>query len=224
MIRPLHLSFFLALGLVMAAPALSEAQESKKFPTHPQSNVQAKRPSQLQAKRQGELQAKTQGMGFDAMIQSLSSPATLTRGNDSTSVSLDLDIHFASGTADLLPQAKSQLATLARALESGTLKGKAFQVVGHTDAEGGAAYNKELSARRAQAVKNHLVRSYGIDGARLRTKGMGEDQLKNPLAPNAITNRRVEITLLGNAQLGVMPSREARGQDTRGQEIPAWLK
>ena len=158
---------------------------------------------------QMESPGKDQTVGFDAMIQGLSPKAKLRSAKDGSNSTIELDIHFASGTATLLPQAKSQLAALARALQSGTLAKESFQVVGHTDAEGAAAYNRALSAKRAEAVKNHLVRTYGIEAARLVTKGMGEDQLKNPLAPNAITNRRVEITLLGNAPAAVMPVKKS---------------
>ena len=156
-----------------------------------------------------QMESSGKAVGFDALIQGLSPTAQVRQTKDGSSPTIELDIHFASGTATLLPQAKSQLAALARVLQSDTLAKKSFQVVGHTDAEGGAEYNRALSAKRAEAVKNHLVRTYGIEAARLVTKGMGEDQLKNPLAPNAITNRRVEITLLGNAPAAVIPVKKS---------------
>jgi len=57
-------------------------------------------------------------------------------------------------------------------------------------------YNLALSQRRANAVRDHLVRR-GYPAARLHGKGMGEGR---PIANNATSegranNRRVEIVL-----------------------------
>jgi outer membrane protein OmpA-like peptidoglycan-associated protein len=73
-----------------------------------------------------------------------------------------------------------------------------FQVEGHTDSDGGAAYNLGLSQRRAQAVVDDLVAHHGIARARLVPKGFG---LTKPVASNATAggkalNRRVELLRL----------------------------
>lgn len=65
---------------------------------------------------------------------------------------------------------------------------------GHTCNIGGAKYNEGLSSRRAEAVKKYLVEKFGIDAARLSTKGYG---FTRPVASNATKagrqkNRRVE--------------------------------
>lgn len=67
-------------------------------------------------------------------------------------------------------------------------------IEGHTDDVGGDAYNKALSEKRADAVKDWLVRQ-GIDGERLRSEGKGAS---SPIASNATDigraqNRRVEL-------------------------------
>ncbi len=67
-------------------------------------------------------------------------------------------------------------------------------VEGNTDSVGGEAYNQKLSERRAEAVKDVLVKS-GIDGDRVSTVGNGESK---PIAPNdteegRAKNRRVSI-------------------------------
>jgi outer membrane protein OmpA-like peptidoglycan-associated protein len=69
-------------------------------------------------------------------------------------------------------------------------------VTGHTDNTGSAAYNQDLSERRATAVVS-VLRSAGVSGSRLRTIGAGESQ---PIASNASAsgrsmNRRVDITI-----------------------------
>jgi outer membrane protein OmpA-like peptidoglycan-associated protein len=74
---------------------------------------------------------------------------------------------------------------------------KKMRVDGHTDNVGPAAFNQDLSQRRAQAVVDYLV-SKGIDPARLSAKGFGLDR---PIANNATAlgrakNRRVECAIL----------------------------
>jgi outer membrane protein OmpA-like peptidoglycan-associated protein len=69
------------------------------------------------------------------------------------------------------------------------------KIVGHTDADGADAANLDLSKRRAASVKAELVKSFGVNGDRLITDGMGEGQ---PIAPNTTAankalNRRVEF-------------------------------
>lgn len=69
------------------------------------------------------------------------------------------------------------------------------KIVGHTDGDGDAAANLALSQKRAGAVRDALVREFGIDGTRLLTDGKGATQ---PLGPNTTTagkaqNRRVEF-------------------------------
>ncbi len=72
------------------------------------------------------------------------------------------------------------------------------KIVGHTDSDGADAANLDLSKRRAASVKNELVKSFGVNGDRLVTDGMGESQ---PVAPNdtpanKALNRRVEFIKL----------------------------
>lgn len=68
-------------------------------------------------------------------------------------------------------------------------------IVGHTDSDGTAAHNLELSQRRAAAVKNYLV-THGIDGSRLQSdgKGMTQPVAGNDTEAGKAKNRRVEFT------------------------------
>ncbi len=70
-----------------------------------------------------------------------------------------------------------------------------ISIQGHTDSDGDDAYNKDLSERRAAAVKDYLVETFDIDPDRLQTAGFGESQ---PVADNSTPegkqqNRRVEL-------------------------------
>ena len=69
-------------------------------------------------------------------------------------------------------------------------------VTGHADKSGSDAYNMALSLRRANNVKDELVRD-GVPAASIVVVGRGESQ---PLVPTADgvrepQNRRVEIVL-----------------------------
>ena len=73
-----------------------------------------------------------------------------------------------------------------------------IEIGGHTDSDGDAAYNRQLSQERVDMVKKALV-EFGLDGSRFTTKGYGESK---PLVPNdspenKAKNRRVEFIIIG---------------------------
>jgi outer membrane protein OmpA-like peptidoglycan-associated protein len=74
------------------------------------------------------------------------------------------------------------------------------EISGHTDAYGKWDYNKQLSQKRAEAVKDYLTKK-GIDTRRIKAVGYGETK---PLASNddeddgRELNRRVEFKVLNN--------------------------
>jgi len=79
--------------------------------------------------------------------------------------------------------------------------GLRLAIIGHTDDTGTEAENDVLSLRRAQAVKNYLMKQ-GIDGTRLETRAMGS---RAPMASNEspsgrALNRRTELLVLGEGE------------------------
>jgi outer membrane protein OmpA-like peptidoglycan-associated protein len=66
--------------------------------------------------------------------------------------------------------------------------------VGHTDNQGNKAKNKQLSADRAEAVKNFLVEK-GISESRITTSGMGDSKpvASNKTPEGRAQNRRIEF-------------------------------
>jgi len=71
------------------------------------------------------------------------------------------------------------------------------EIIGHTDAEGSAEYNLELSKNRALAVVNYLEEK-GILPDRLLIKGKGETEILNQKKGAAGKNRRVEFRIISN--------------------------
>jgi len=70
-------------------------------------------------------------------------------------------------------------------------------IVGHTDAVGSDAYNKKLSFRRAEAVKNWMV-AKGISARRMSVAGKGEIEPidSNETNDGRANNRRIEFRVL----------------------------
>lgn len=102
-------------------------------------------------------------------------------------------IYFDSGSDRIRPESTPTLKEIGDMLKQHPdLK---LTIEGHTDDVGAADANKQLSERRASAVKSFLVTSYAIDAARLQSSGIGSAK---PLAPNTTAegrqqNRRVEL-------------------------------
>ncbi|MBT8122115.1 MAG: OmpA family protein [Gammaproteobacteria bacterium] len=68
------------------------------------------------------------------------------------------------------------------------------QVAGHTDSQGEAVYNKDLSQRRSASVVDYLV-GKGVASDNLQPAGFGEEQpvADNGSAEGRAENRRVEL-------------------------------
>jgi outer membrane protein OmpA-like peptidoglycan-associated protein len=128
-------------------------------------------------------------------------PETLTRQikkkTDLTSSpkKLSMQINFEFNSARLTPAGRRALQPVAEALASNELRDKYFVIEGHTDAKGKASYNLSLSKRRAQTVKQYLVKQFAMEPSHLSTVGKGSSELLNSAAPYAPENRRVVIAL-----------------------------
>lgn len=118
----------------------------------------------------------------------------LTELRQNRSVSLN-NLLFDVNSDILLPESRDQIFEIAMMLrEDETLQ---LEIVGHTDSDGGAHYNLDLSKRRAAAVVRALVEGFDIDAPRLGSsgKGLSEPVATNDTADGKAQNRRVELRL-----------------------------
>ena len=113
--------------------------------------------------------------------------------------SVPADVLFAFDSATLRPEASVALQQTLAAIRQ-SIPYPAIRVEGNTDSIGTAAYNAQLSLRRAQAVARFLV-GQGIPQAAITEAGNGASR---PVAPNTqpngqdnpqgrASNRRVDL-------------------------------
>jgi outer membrane protein OmpA-like peptidoglycan-associated protein len=110
-------------------------------------------------------------------------------------ITLSGSVLFASAKWDLLPGARVKLNEVADALSKQDPLSK-IVVEGHTDSQGGVAYNQDLSQHRAQAVLEYLV-SRGVASDRVSAQGYGftRSVADNTSPEGRANNRRVEIVV-----------------------------
>ncbi|MGY3942745.1 OmpA family protein [Aeromonas tecta] len=103
---------------------------------------------------------------------------------------------FANNVGALNPNTRQVVEKLGKALLDVGLN--RVRVDGHTDANGEAGYNQQLSLKRAQSVADVLV-SVGMPQANLDIRGRGEEApiADNGSAAGRAENRRVAI-IIGN--------------------------
>jgi outer membrane protein OmpA-like peptidoglycan-associated protein len=107
-------------------------------------------------------------------------------------------IYFDFNRATIKPESEPALKEMAAALLAQPRR--AIRIEGHTDNIGSDSYNDDLSLRRANAVKETLVRDFGVNESMLSTIGYGE---RRPLESNdtlagRARNRRVELVCAGS--------------------------
>lgn len=134
----------------------------------------------------------------DAMVSHLTKdiPADLTVA--ARRPHLDLDIKFDFDSAELNRDGIEQLDTAGEALNDPRLSSHRFMLGGHTDDRGGAAYNRDLSKRRAESARKYLIEKHGVSPDRLETAGFGSDHPKDDSkTPEARKrNRRVVLEMI----------------------------
>ncbi len=131
--------------------------------------------------------------------------------DDTLKLTVDSEVSFDFGKADIKPTFRSSLDKLAQLIIK--YDRTIVHVVGHTDNIGSDGFNQNLSEERALRVGDYLA-SYGVPRQRLRTEGRGEREPRasNDTEAGRQLNRRVEVF--------VKPVVE--GQEQRAYESPRY--
>ena len=104
------------------------------------------------------------------------------------------NILYSTASAELSEDAKFVLDQFVKFLISNP--GVKVTIQGHTDDEGNATTNKNLSERRAKGVMDYIV-SKGVKANRLKSEGHGESKPKVPnnSPENRAQNRRTDFLI-----------------------------
>lgn len=157
-----------------------------------QGQVMQTQEEKLAAEREARLAAEKRAAQAAADLAKFASVKEEARG---MVITLSGGVLFASGKAELLPAAQLKLNSVAEALTQQDPDSK-MVVEGHTDSQGGQAFNQDLSQRRAQTVRDYLV-GRGIAADRVTSQGFGFSRsvADNKSPEGRANNRRVEIVV-----------------------------
>lgn len=133
----------------------------------------------------------------DVKFKEITVPGLTVRGDSTYNVySMEETVLFETNKSTIKPTAAASLQQVVGSINQryGTRK---IRVMGFADSRGDKSYNRELSAQRAEAVKDYLVNNSKIAADRVSVEPMGESQ---PVATNATPagrqeNRRVELVV-----------------------------
>ncbi len=146
----------------------------------------------LQSEQQRRMDAEKRAAQAAADLAKFASVKQEARG---MVITLSGGVLFVTAKSELMPGAQTKLNDVAEALTKQD-PDSTILVEGHTDSQGAAAMNQELSQKRADAVRTYLI-SRGISADRITATGLGPSR---PMADNAspegrANNRRVEIVV-----------------------------
>ncbi len=116
----------------------------------------------------------------------------------------DEDAYFAFDSAQIRQEDHGVLKQLVTCFETGPLKGRTMQLVGHCDPRGSDEYNMVLGGRRAESVKQFLA-GEGLTKSQMDTSTRGELDARGHDEATWAKDRRVDVMLAGS-KMGLGPS------------------
>ncbi len=124
-------------------------------------------------------------------------------------VEISMQLGFRSGSSEILPVHYQELAKVGNFMKQ--YPDTKVVIEGHTDSQGAAIFNEQLSLRRADSVRLYLINAYNLNPGRISAKGYGEYQ---PVADNNTQqgrsqNRRVVAVIKASVIKAV--EKEQRG-------------
>lgn len=140
----------------------------------------------------GILAGGSVGLYLDKQAKDLEKVAEVKRTENGLLVQMKGDILFDTDSAVAKEDSVERLGKVGDILAK--YSDDRVRVEGHTDSQGSAKHNEDLSMRRAQTVREVLV-GRGVQPAQITALGMGETRpiADNKTAAGRAQNRRVEL-------------------------------
>ncbi len=152
---------------------------------------------------EGPIESQTEGLqiaeavaqitGFPVVVNALQIPS---RKNEALKKIDQTSLYFGKGAWQLNGRQKARLDSLLPYLK--IFPEATISIMGHSDALGNEEVNRQISLKRAQAVKEYLVQR-GIPPEKLTVRALGSTQplLPNNCEENRALNRRVSFRISG---------------------------
>jgi len=150
---------------------------------------------------QDAMQAQNMSTQNSQAMSSLHDSFNTALGNlDDYKLQAETVVQFGFGKDGLAPEAKEQLDQFVR--EHANAKRYYIAIEGFTDKTGAAAYNEELSRRRAEHVTAYLITQHDVPVFRIQEVGLGKEKPADEGHNRAARakNRRVEVRLFSADQ------------------------
>ena len=175
-----------------AAKARQEAEAARQTALQQQQAAEAAR----QQAEQQRLQAEREKEEMRARLLQQLNTVLETRDTQRGLIVNMSDVLFDSGQATLRPAAREKLAKISGIVLA--YPGLKLQVEGHTDSVGSDAYNQKLSEKRANNVRDYLIKqSVPEDVITAMGFGKADPVADNKTAKGRQLNRRVEMVVSG---------------------------
>ncbi|WP_439880758.1 OmpA family protein [Pontibacter sp. MBLB2868] len=145
------------------------------------------------------------GINWDAPVvedpEMTAANVEMRSDNEYNIYTMDDRLLFDTDKAQIRPEGEEKLQEIVNEIKDLPKNGQ-IRVFGHADARASNEYNKELSAERANAVKDWLQNKGNIDARRLSIEAMGETapRATNETARGRQLNRRVAVVVVTREQ------------------------
>ena len=186
--KKVSFSWVLALFVWQAANAQTVKMYSDKAPSAEEmgSILFSNQPAEMPAMKPAGIKMRSISFGKPKNLPE-------SKAVSQQSSTIGLPIKFGYNSSEILNESKPFLNEIGRMLSLPDFSGEKLLIEGHTDASGSENYNRYLSERRAESVKNYLRNNFNIASNRLFVTGMGESQSLPGVDPFAAVNRRVQF-------------------------------
>ena len=191
------LLFLLAVTILLTSCETKRSETKDQLSEAGQDTAVMTRDSRSASAMAGDNWDMTTAKLNDVKFSEITSSGVTVRGDSTYNIySVEEKVLFDTEKAEIKPGAAEALQQITGSIGQ-RYRTSQVRVMGFADSRGDKSYNRELSEKRAEAVKNYLVSNGRIDAARVSVEPMGETM---PVATNANAtgrqeNRRVEIAV-----------------------------